>query len=834
MKRKVRNYSGLNSGEVTQREIDHRRIARKAAAEGIVLMKNEGVLPIADGQRVALYGNGAVHIIKGGTGSGDVNEREVVSVLTGLKNAGFDVVNGKEVAEAESAYTEARFAYRDKILGLMSGMEAGSDMNIFNVYATNPFVPPAGAPVDARAKEADVVIYIVSRVAGEGMDRFAAPGDYYLTDVEKEELKALAAMNENLVVLINTGGQIDLKDILPCSKAVLFISQGGMEVGNAVADVLSGAVSPCGRLTDTWAVNYEDFPSSANFSHNNGNIEKEYYEDSIYVGYRYFDSFGVKPAFPFGFGLSYTTFEKKAESISVVENTALSVKINVKNTGAVSGREVVEIYAALPQEGLKKELKRLVGFAKTKVLAAGEDETVNVMISAKDLASFDEARSAWVLEAGEYGIMIGDNAAECTVVGMLKAAADKVLEVVPHVLPLREKLDEIVRPDAIADAFTAAWKQEAAEKGLTAVNYAPDFEEVPLAANDEEYRKGLAEARAIAAQLTDEELTAMLMGEITKGQDNIHENELVTSGIYVPGAAGETTSRLEEKFGIPGISMADGPAGLRILRKYDVDRETGLIYGRGLMAALEGGLFAEDLVHENADTYYMYATAIPVGTALAQTWDTALLEEIGEMVGKEMTLFGVNWWLAPGMNIHRNPLCGRNFEYYSEDPMIAGVSAAAITRGVQKNFGCGTTIKHFAANNQEDNRMGVDSVVSERALREIYLRGFEQAVRTSQPMCIMTSYNLINGVHSANSYDLCTELARNEWGFEGIIMTDWTTTTSGGSKPHGCAIAGNDLIMPGNKIDVDDIMAALKSGDLPREKAVDCAARLIRLIQKTY
>ena len=279
--------------------------------------------------------------------------------------------------------------------------------------------------------------------------------------------------------------------------------------------------------------------------------------------------------------------------------------------------------------------------------------------------------------------------------------------------------------------------------------------------------------------------------------------------------------------------MADGPAGLRVLRSYDVDRKTGKIYGVGLIGSLEGGLFRRDYKNEDVDKYYMYATAIPIGTHLAQTFDLELVRNLGRLVADEMTEFGIAWWLAPGLNIHRNPLCGRNFEYYSEDPLLSGEMAAAITHGVQSVPGVGTTIKHFACNNQEDNRMSSNSIVSERALREIYLRGFEIAIKTAQPMCIMTSYNLINSIHTANSYDLCTIVARNEWGFEGIIMTDWTTTTAGGSKSSACAIAGNDLIMPANQIDIDNIMAALKDGSLPRGIARDCAARLIKVIFQT-
>ena len=337
-------------------------------------------------------------------------------------------------------------------------------------------------------------------------------------------------------------------------------------------------------------------------------------------------------------------------------------------------------------------------------------------------------------------------------------------------------------------------------------------------------------ARELVQKLTDEELTAMVIGEISKGQGQA----LGSAGSMVPGSAGETSGILKEKYGIPGVAMADGPAGLRLIRSYEVDKKTGNIYSEGILDALEGGFLASGEKHEDASVYYQYCTAIPVGTLLAQTWNTELLEKVGKAVAEEMQEFGISWWLAPGMNIHRNPLCGRNFEYYSEDPLVSGCMAAAITRGVQSVPGTGTTIKHFACNNQEDNRMGVDSVVSERALREIYLRGFEIAVRTAQPMAIMTSYNLVNGVHAANSRDLCTQAARKEWGFRGIIMTDWTTTEAhGGSTPWRCPWAGNDLIMPGSKNDGENILAALRDGSLSREELEECVIRLLTVIFQT-
>ena len=829
MQKRTRKYSGVRSAEVTSREIKHREIARYAATQGFVLLKNDGLLPLTSDARVFLAGTGAVHAIKGGTGSGDVNEREVVSILTGFKNVGLTVVNEEAILSSTTDYEDAQAEYVEKIFNNMSNI---SSQDFFELFMREKRRDFKRVPIDEEAvKASDAAFYVVSRVAGEGKDRVLEKGDYYLSDIEKEELNKLGKYTDNIVVLINAGGPVDLSDILSNKsvKAIMNISQPGMELGNAVADAVIGKETPCGKLSATWALLYKDYPNASTFSHNNGDVENERYTEGIYVGYRYFDSFNVKPAFPFGFGLSYTDFEISDVKVSV-SSGEITVESKVTNAGnKYSGREVVQVYAACPQTGIKKEFKRLVGFKKTRELKPGESEALKVAISSKALASFDEEKSHWILENGEYGIFVGNSSDKAEIAGIISVKEDYVIEKVEHILPLQEKLEEMVRPDSVISELTKKWKEEAESKGIKAISFVP--------AKEERAKKGRTDldliSKELAAKLTDEELTALLMGEISKGQDNIKDNELIETGICVPGAAGETTCALEEKYGIPGISMADGPAGLRVLRSYDVDRKTGKIYGVGLIGSLEGGLFRKDYKNEDVDKYYMYATAIPIGTHLAQTFDLDLVRNLGRLVADEMTEFGIAWWLAPGLNIHRNPLCGRNFEYYSEDPLLSGEMAAAITLGVQSVPGVGTTIKHFACNNQEDNRMSSNSIVSERALREIYLRGFEIAIKTAQPMCIMTSYNLINSIHTANSYDLCTIVARNEWGFEGIIMTDWTTTTAGGSKSSACAIAGNDLIMPANQIDIDNIMAALKDGSLPRSIARDCAARLIKVIFQT-
>lgn len=824
MKRKIRSYSGACTPVISEREQKNRAITRTAATEGIVLLKNEGVLPLKPNCKAGLFGSGAGQTIKGGTGSGDVNERECINIYQGFVNAGIQVVSSDWIEDFQNRYIKSREDWRDAIFKDMEGKDS---VELFQIYSNHTYKMPQGREItDADMADADILFYVVSRTAGEAADRFEQAGDYYLTEHEKEDLKILAASGKDMAIIINTGGQIDLKDILsiPNVKAIVNLSQAGMEGGNALGDILTGVITPSGKLTDTWAKNYSDFPNSATFSHNNKNVTTEKYEEGLYVGYRYFDSFEMDVEYPFGYGLSYTDFAICTDAIYTKENE-VHIKVTVTNTGSTySGKEVIQIYASCPQGTLPKEYKRLCGYAKTKLLAPQESETLTLIIPADALASFSEEKSAWVLEKGAYGIWIGNSSRNVTLEGILSLEADTILETVFSICPLQEDLEEIIPPNSIT--LEENWHNAASEKGLAAIPFLPKAaDKTRIAPNSYDEM-----ADAVVNQLSDEELIYMVIGEISKGQ----ENAIGAAGIMVPGAAGETSSVLEEKFDIPGISMADGPAGLRLIKKYSVDRKTREIYGVGLLAALEGGYFATPEEHENTDTYYQYCTAFPVGTMLAQTWNTDILEMVGQAVAEEMQEFGIAWWLAPGMNIHRNPLCGRNFEYYSEDPLLTGMTAAAITRGVQSASGVGTTIKHFACNNQEDNRMGSNSILSERTLREIYLKGFEIAIKTAQPMAIMTSYNLINGVHTSNSRDLCTIAARNEWDFQGIIMTDWTTTfPAGGSSSWKCAYAGNDLIMPGFQGDIDDIRKALASGTLSRDDLKACAKRLLKVIYQT-
>lgn len=802
-------HSGSLKQELSAREEKHRALARRAAAEGIVLLKNEGVLPLDPAAPIALFGSGADKTVKGGIGSGDVNNRESISVYRGIKEAGASVTNEDWIRDYEKRWREAREKWKEKILE-----DARHVQNPFDAYAANPFVLPDGRRITEQdLRGAGAAVYVISRISGEGKDRRLEEGDYYLSVREREDLLYLDRFQIPLILILNSGGPVELTDILQETEnigAVLNISQPGQEGGRAAADVLFGRAVPEGKLTATWARRYGDHPFPDTYSYLNGDLEKEVYREGIYVGYRYFDSFGVRPLWSFGYGLSYTSFRLELCGLKQ-EQSSVRAEISVTNTGKrYAGREVVQVYVSLPHSGIEKERRRLAGFAKTERLAPGESGKVKIEIPQKQLAVFSQERQAWITEAGTYGVWIGNSLDSAVLSAYLTVARETVIEETHRICPLEEPFEELSRGEA------GDREKEKKETGIPVCEFVPCRE------------PEIKNVQPAEEQYPVEELIPLLYGNITAGAST-----LGSAGIRVPGSAGETTEALEEKYRIRSLIMADGPAGLRLRQSYQVDRETDSVYGTGILGSLENGFLEPMEIHENADTYYQYCTAFPTGTALAQTWDTELLAEFGRAVAEEMREFHVDLWLAPGMNIQRNPLCGRNFEYFSEDPFLSGTLASAVTRGVQEHTGCGVTIKHFACNNQEDNRMGVDSCVSERALREIYLRGFEIAVKESAPAAIMSSYNLINGVHAANSRDLCTVAAREEWGFKGVIMSDWNTTVpEDGSIPWKCAAAGNDIIMPGNRRDDADIRRAYERGELSEKQIRECAGRILALVKK--
>ena len=470
---------------------------------------------------------------------------------------------------------------------------------------------------------------------------------------------------------------------------------------------------------------------------------------------------------------------------------------------------------------------------KTAALSPGESQTLEISFPLYQLTSYDEASASWILEGGTYGLWMGNSLNDAVLIGTVTLDQTTAMIRCKTICPLQESLEELV-PDAEQSASREqAWLGLAREKNLPDIAIqASDIltETVAYSSLPDRFP---GEAGELVDALSVDQLIALATGDPSKDQQG--ESALGSAGQTVPGAAAETsTAAQEDPWNIASIVLADGPAGLRLRQTYQV-REDGSIDGGDFLDGFENGFFAEPKDPQGT-TYYQYCTAIPVGTLLAQTWNMDLVREVGEMIAREMKEFEVSLWLAPGMNIHRNPLCGRNFEYYSEDPLLSGMMASAMTLGVQKIPGCGTTIKHFCCNNQEDNRMGSDSVLSERALREIYLKGFEIAVKNAQPMSIMTSYNLINGVHAANCYDICTRAARDEWGFAGAIMTDWTTTTdstAGEISAAGCMRAGNDMVMPGDLRDHRSIRQSLSDGSLDIRQLKRCIYHTVKLILQT-
>ena len=923
-----------------EREEKNGQISQQAATEGMVLLENNnGVLPISSeqGTKVALFGAGTYATIKGGTGSGDVYLKEGanINVWQGFEEAGYDIVN-TEFLEAQNADYEKKSAEASA-----SGGWGG--------YVHKEFAYDEAA-VDDAASKTDTAIYVLARNSGEGADRAVDKGDYYLTDEEAANLKMLGQKFDKVVVVLNAGGIIDTnffngkggyaeddefnRGKIEGLDSLILMSQAGQNGGRALVEVLNGSVNPSGKLTDSWAINFEDYPSSDTFSYRDDDTYEEVYADDIYVGYRYFDTFGKEVAYPFGYGSSYTTFDINVQSVTA-DADKVTVTADVTNTGAVDGKEVVEVYFSAPTGEVDKPYQELAGYQKVAV-AAGATETVTITFDTKDMSSYNESTDEYVMESGDYVIRVGNSSRNTVEAATISLDENVVTEKCENQLGLTK--DALQTGDYDAEAGyvqnNTEIKEETSEDGRTTKTPVPSYEPTAYEMMDEnttgygtgitpsaeglsataaaltlsaadfpeaethEYQNGTIttyvssnetkDSAKYAAEKTASDtekletveaadgatLIDVVNGKVTMEQlvadmSNVELADLVEGGTYdglssgndvevavigsqadsVYGAAGETTSNLYNSRYIPNIVMSDGPAGIRITNsyiKYDMvgadaayDPEqtyytyeyswSGAIYNEieladeaAYKAELEKGT---NLYVTDGTEYYQYCTAMPIGTLLAQTWDPALVEKVGRAVAVEMKEYGVTSWLAPGMNIHRNPLCGRNFEYYSEDPLVSGLTAAAETKGVETNedgseSGVGVTLKHFAFNSQENTRMGSNSVLSERAAREIYLKGFEIAVEEAQPDYVMSSYNMVNGYSTFEHYGLLTEILRNEWAFEGFVMTDWYSVGTVYGKNAGQNVqawlnyAGNDCEMPGNN--VEKVLEALEDGSVMR------------------
>ena len=837
-----------STNQTSEREVRNAQLSKEAAEEGMVLLENENqALPLAQGSKAALFGTGSYGTIKGGTGSGDVYNRYTISVYDALTST-YNISNmawwgeylktfeEKKAQAAEEKkdndyvkYTQGRFGGADSFLAIDQALTQ-SDMD------------------KAKAGGVTIAFYTVSRVSGEGADRTIGKGDYELSEVEYNNIKLIAKNFDKCVVLLNVGGVVDTKFFSEIEgvDGLVLMSQAGMEGGNALADILTGKTTPSGKLTDTWAKNYSDYPAATTIGDNDGDNKQEDYKEGIYVGYRYFDTFNITPAYEFGYGKSYTSFDVEPLTVAADENN-VSVTVNVTNTGdTYSGKEVVEVYFSAPDGSIEKPYQELAGFAKTDNLAPGESQKLTVTYKTTEMSSYDEAKAAYVMEDGDYIVRVGDSSRNTKVAGVLTLDKDVVTEQLSNQLTLDKNWKDLSKTGKTPYSYKdeAAQIKAAArialpsakiktennaskidEKKVTTYLTADAAKDYKAAENEVvetvdavpantkliDVYDGKVSMESFVASLDDTQLANLangISGASTSGDTWGADANSVT------GAAGETSQLYFNSLGIPNTVEADGPAGIRV---------------------------TAETTDKDGNAVYNYCTAFPIGTLLAQTWNTDLVNRVGKAIGEEMVEIGVTLWLAPGMNIHRDPLCGRNFEYYSEDPALTGYVGSAITAGVQSNKGVGVTIKHYITNNQETNRSAVNTSVSERTLREIYLKGFEMVVKSAQPMAIMSSYNKVNGTYACENFDLLTSVPRGEWGFDGMVMTDWGAGNRAGvdTMMH----AGNDLVMPGRT--QDRMIAALQgnpvgtTADPNLDKALvrgdiqKCVSRVLTMIMRS-
>ena len=800
-------------------EREHIEKVRALSPECMVLLKSDGSFPLETPGKIALYGNGARKTIKGGTGSGDVNVRHYPSVEEGLENAGFTITSKGWLDAYDAILEEASKAFKAKIKAKIAA--EGLSAIMLGIGAIMP-EPEYELPLDG---EGDTAIYVLARNSGEGSDRSPEKGNLELADTEIRDILCLQKRYKRFLLVLNVGGVVDLSPVAEQVSNILLLSQLGSAMGDAFADVLMGKVYPSGKLATTWA-KWEDYCHEGDF----GNANDTRYREGIYVGYRYFDSVDKQPVFPFGYGLGYTKFEISAKA-AAAEGSTITVTAEVKNTGTFPGKEVVQLYVSIPEGKLDQPYQVLAAFAKTDELKPGQSEKLTLSFRMEDIASFDEESCNAILEKGSYVLHIGNSSRETEVCAVVELDDNALVQ----------KLHDVGgKPD-----FTD-WKPEN-KKEIVIPEHTPVLK---LCASEiHEIIPVLpvidSEALKLAKSMSDSDLALLCTGAFngSAGSNSVIGN----AGITVAGSAGETTG-VFAKEGVPALIMADGPAGVRLSPQYGKDEKGVYALDNGSLAAM-AEILPEQLIaclglgkkpERNGTVYEQYCTAIPIGTALAQSWNPDVCAVCGDIAAEEMERFGVHIWLAPALNIHRFPLCGRNFEYYSEDPLISGKMAVGVTHGVQKHPGRGVSIKHFCCNNQETNRMHSNSQVSQRALRDIYLKGFRIAIDESDPATVMSSYNLLNGEHTSQRYDLLETLLREEWGYKGIVMSDWVSGNINqpddkypGAVASGAVKAGNDIMMPGTEGHHKDILNALnnENADYPiaRSDLEKSAARMIQM-----
>ena len=805
----------MNHSSMADYEQSHIATLRSNLAGCTVLLKKDGSFPLESPCTLAAYGSGVRRTIKGGTGSGEVNSRYSVSIEEGLRDAGFTLTG----ADWHTGYEQVRKNAHKAFLAQLKKDAKAAKLN-YIIYGMGKVMPEPEYDLPLNA-EGDAAIYVVSRISGEGNDRAPLKGDIRLTDSEVRDILALDKKFSRFMLVLNVGGVVDLSPVMSV-RNILLLSQLGVETGSALADILLGKANPSGKLTTTWAA-FENYPAMPDFE----DMNETRYHEGIYVGYRYFDTFGKKALFPFGYGLSYTEFRLGSPEVEV-NGAQVTVRTTVENIGTVAGRQVVQVYLSKPAVKLDEPKQELCAFAKTRELAPGETQTLACSFALPEMAAYDAGTAAYLLEAGDYLVRVGVSSAETAPAAVLHLDKTVTTLQVKNVLGSTDFTDLAAPAAPIRHPENVpVLELDAAALSGAAVAYDSPEEILP-------------EVDA----LSKEDAAMLLIGDFDPNAKGF-ASMIGTAGRHVCGAAGESCGKVKD---FPSMIMADGPAGLRLAKEYFEDAKGKHAVGNASMPdsiteMLSGPMkWVMSLIggsgkpKRGCEIKTQYCTAIPIGTALAQSFDTEFVQQCGDIVGEEMERFGVHLWLAPALNIHRSIRCGRNFEYYSEDPLVSGKMAAAMTRGVQAHKGCGTTIKHYAANNKEYNRTRNNSMVSERAMREIYLKGFGICVRESQPKAVMTSYNLLNDTHTAEHRGLIMDILRAEFGYQGIVMTDWVTPMTGDarsahrdSQAQYVAAAGGDLFMPGNKGDYDNLLQGIDSGAVTLEQVKINASRMVKM-----
>lgn len=773
---------------------EHLELARRAACEGMVLLKNENhVLPLKAETKIALFGKGTFDYVKGGGGSGDVTCEFSINLYDGLK----------QQEQAPEIFEPLCDFYRENVNKQMAeGASAG--------LMIEPAIPQD--LLKQAAAFTDTAIISISRFSGEAWDRKSVTypnqevfekeisdlaaklfpdSDFYLTEAEKSMVSEVCGNFSKVIVVLNIGGLMDAKWFASDERisSVLLSWQGGMMGGLAAADLLMGTATPCGKLPDTIACDLDDYPSTAGF-HESPNYVK--YTEDIYVGYRYFETIpGMKEkvVYPFGYGLSYTNFEIVPLSAEEI-GAKISVNVRVVNKGLFSGKEVVQLYYSAPQGKLGKPERELAAFSKTKELAPDEEQELTLEFSAADMASYDDLgkirKSAYVLEKGEYRFYLGENVRKAKKLNFVYTVRENkiVTQLESRMAPVN--LEKRMLADGSFEFLSSDTPMEQVESALSSEDYHPDFPMTPQVRFVDhltffgrssyipldDVADGKVTLDDFIAQLSMEQKIHLLCGQPNTGAAN-------TFGF----------GNLPE-FDVPSVMTADGPAGLRIRPEVGIN-----------------------------------TTAFPIATLLASTWDPELVEAVGFAAGEEVKENNIFVWLTPAVNIHRSPLCGRNFEYYSEDPTLAGLLSGAMIKGIQRN-GVAATIKHFCCNNKETNRRWSDSRVSERALREIYLKVFEIAFKTGHFWSLMSSYNIVNSRRCSESQELLTGILRDEWGYDGVVMTDWWNA----GEQYMEVIAGNDVKMGCGY--PERLKLAYDKGLVSEKEITTSAKRVLELILK--